>query len=504
MPAHRVVLAALGSVALPASLLLAPAANAQARDFHLDCSAPFPGSGTPESPWHRLDQANQFPFAPGDRLLLRRGTTCDGVLRPRGSGAPGRPIQLGAYGEGAKPHIAGGGARAAVHLHNVQYWEIRDLRVSNSGPPPGPDQRRTGLYVTLTDFGVGHHYVVSGVDVHDVNGSDHKDPDPSGGILFGALGAQRPTRFQDILIERNTVSRVDRTGIGTISHWARRAEHPGGPGTSFAGIRGLVIRDNLVTDVGGDGIVPQNTLGALVERNRVHQFNMRSAGWNAGIWPWNSDDTVIQHNEVSGGFGTRDSMAFDFDGGSRRVLYQYNYSHDNDGGALLVCNGEGMVNDGGVFRHNISQHDGHPDVAVISIGCARATNIRIHHNTFFTGRDTRLVANYNDTQITAVNNLFARAGGESSIQDTHGDYRANAYLNLPVPARDARAVTGDPRLVNPGSANGLLDLSGYQLRAGSPALRAGEPVLGAGQRDLFGNPMPSVPNIGAYQGPGVQ
>ncbi|GAA2841276.1 right-handed parallel beta-helix repeat-containing protein [Crossiella cryophila] len=502
MLARRAVPALLGVVVLATSLLDAPPAAAQTRDFHLDCSAAWPGTGSADSPWQRLDQANGFTFLPGDRLLLRRGTECAGVLSPRGSGAPGRPVQLGAYGEGGKPHIAGGGARAAVHLRNVQYWEIRDIRVSNFGPPPGPEERRAGIYVTLTDFGVGHHYVVADVEVHDVNGSDHKDPDPSGGILFGALGALRPTRFSDIVIERNRVSRVDRTGIGTISHWARRAEHPNGPGSSFAPIRDLVVRDNAVTDVGGDGIVPQNTLGALVERNRVHQFNMRSAGWNAGIWPWNSDDTLIQFNEVSGGFGTRDSMAFDFDGGSRNVLYQYNYSHDNDGGALLVCNDKDMVNDGGVFRHNISQHDGHPDVAVISIGCARATNVRIHHNTFFTGRDTRLVANYTDTQIVAANNVFARAGGSSMIQDPHGRYLANAYFNMPVPERDGRAVTADPLLLNPGSASGLLDLGGYRLRAGSPALRAGEPVQGAGSRDFFGNPMPSVPNIGAYQGPG--
>ncbi|MCO1574950.1 right-handed parallel beta-helix repeat-containing protein [Crossiella sp. SN42] len=503
MPASRAVLASLGAVALTASVLNAPSAAAQTREFHLDCSAQSFGQGTAEAPWNRLEQANAFTFVPGDRLLLRRGTECAGVLKPRGSGSSTSPIRLGAYGEGAKPHIAGGGARAAVHLNNVQYWEIRDLRVSNSGPQPGPEERRAGIHVTLTDFGVGHHYVVADVEVHDVNGSDHKDPDPSGGILFSALGSQRPTRFQDVLIERNKVTRVDRTGIGTTSLWAKRSEHPDGPGSSFAPIRDLVVRDNVVTDVGGDGIVPQNTLGALVERNRVHKFNMRSSGWNAGIWAWNSDDTVIQYNEVSGGFGVRDSMAFDFDGASRNVLYQYNYSHDNDGGALLVCNAEGAVNDGGVFRHNISQHDGHPDVAVINIACARATNVRIHHNTFFTARNTRMVANYKDTQVVAANNVFARADGNSAIEDQHGRYLANAYLNVPVPERDARAVTGDPRLVNPGSASGLLDLGGYRLRAGSPALRAGEPVPAAGNRDVFGNPMPSVPNIGAYQGPGV-
>ncbi|MBP2473554.1 hypothetical protein JOF53_002426 [Crossiella equi] len=498
----RHALALLG-VSTALMSVLVPPASAQTREFHLDCSASVPGDGSPAWPWHSLEQANRAVLQPGDRLLLRRGTECRGTLAPQGSGVPGRPVQLGAYGEGAKPHVAGGGARAAVLLRNVQYWEVRDLQISNQGAPPGPEERRAGLYVLLENYGAGHHYVVEGVDVRDVNGSDHKDPDPSGGILFAATGDLRPTRFQGILVQGNTVTRVDRTGIGTISHWARRAEHPNGPGASFAPIRDFVVRHNVVTDVGGDGIVPQNTIGALVEHNRVHQFNMRSQGWNAGIWPWNSDGTLIQFNEVSGGFGTRDSMAFDFDGASRDVVYQYNYSHDNDGGALLVCNAEGAVNDGGVFRHNISQHDGHPEVAVISIGCARATNVRLLHNTFFTGRDTRLVANYNGTHIEATNNIFARSGGQSTIQDSDGTYTANAYLNVTVPQREARAVTADPQLVNPGSANSRLDLGGYRLRAGSPLLAAGEREQRAGERDIFGNPLPAVPNIGAYQGPGL-
>ncbi|MFE5627853.1 hypothetical protein [Streptomyces sp. NPDC056543] len=70
-------------------------------------------------------------------------------------------------------------------LENVERWELRNLDVSNKGAAPGPTERRAGILFRLTDFGTGHHYVVDDVDVHDVNGSDHKDPDPSGGILFG-------------------------------------------------------------------------------------------------------------------------------------------------------------------------------------------------------------------------------------------------------------------------------------------------------------------------------
>ncbi|MCX5204079.1 hypothetical protein OG897_21840 [Streptomyces sp. NBC_00237] len=105
----------------------------------------------------------------------------------------GTPTRLDAHGTGrAKPRIEGDGARAALFLRDSQGFEIRNLNLSNTGPATTTD-RRAGLLVLLTDF--GRHYAVDRVDVHDVNGSDHKDPDPSGGILFVVQGDKTPTRF---------------------------------------------------------------------------------------------------------------------------------------------------------------------------------------------------------------------------------------------------------------------------------------------------------------------
>ncbi|WP_406503428.1 right-handed parallel beta-helix repeat-containing protein [Streptomyces sp. NBC_01602] len=307
--------------------------------YYVDClrgsdQASGTNSGTA---WRTLTKASRA-YEPGDRLLLRRGRTCTGVLAPTGSGTAAEPISVDAYGKGAKPHIEGEGDRAAVYLVNVEGWELRNLDISNTGPHTTTD-RRAGLLVRLTDHGVGSHYVVDGVDVHDVDGADFKDPDPSGGILFSVTGSAVPTRFDGVRIEDSTVRRTDRTGIGTSSSWGRRAEHPNGPGTSWEAITGLRIQRNKVYDVGGDGIVVQTAKGALVEHNYVNGFNMRSAGYNAGIWAWNSDDVLYQYNEVTGGHGTLDSMAYDIDGGNNRNVYQYNYSHDNEGGFLLICNG---------------------------------------------------------------------------------------------------------------------------------------------------------------------
>ncbi|MEU5237368.1 hypothetical protein ACH4UR_07120 [Streptomyces lydicus] len=60
----------------------------------------------------------------------------------------------------------------------------------------------------------------------------------------------------------------------------------------------------------------QNAVGARVEHNLVDGFNTRSGGYNAGIRAWNSDAVRYRFNEVTGGHGTRDSMAHDLYGGN--------------------------------------------------------------------------------------------------------------------------------------------------------------------------------------------
>lgn len=230
-PAAMAVTALMATSLTVAGPLPAPTAAAQEKPhgqsgttYYVDCrSGSDTSSGTSAGrPWRSLAKASRT-YRPGDRLLLRRGTSCTGVLAPTGSGTAALPISVDAYGKGAKPRIDGAGARAAVLLLNVEGWELRNLDLSNTGAPTTTD-RRAGLLVRLTDHGVGRHYVVDGVDVHDVNGADFKDPDPSGGILFSVTGSAVPTRFDGVRIEDSTVRHVDRTGIGTSSTWGRRPE----------------------------------------------------------------------------------------------------------------------------------------------------------------------------------------------------------------------------------------------------------------------------------------
>jgi hypothetical protein len=69
---------------------------------------------------------------------------------------------------------------------------------------------------------------------------------------------------------------------------------------------------------------------------------MRAEDYAAGIWPRSCDNTVVQYNEVSGMKGTREGEGYDSDYNCRGTLFQYNFSHNNDGGFMLVCNDAGL------------------------------------------------------------------------------------------------------------------------------------------------------------------
>ncbi|MFI0717292.1 hypothetical protein ACH4SK_43440 [Streptomyces inhibens] len=297
-------------------------------------------------------------------------------------------------------------------------------------------------------------------------------------------------------MRHSSVAHTDRTGIGTSSTWGRRPGHPNGPGTSFAPITGLALHHTTVRDVGGDAIVVQTAVGARVEHHLVDGFNTRSGGYNAGIWAWNSDRVLYQFNEVTGGHGTRDSMAYDIDGGNNGNVYQHNYSNDNEGGFLLICNGEGMVSDRNTVRYNVSVNDRNTSApyGVISVVCGPATHTLVHNNTVTTSvPGTAMVSGNGPGGVTFRNNIFAGAAG-SPIADPHNTYDHNLYARTSgIPGGDTGAVRADPRFVAPDDV---------RLRAGSPALGAGVRVPGGGDRDYYGNPVPDPPKIGADQGHG--
>lgn len=325
--------------------------------------------------WSSLDKVNATTFQAGDRILLRSGSVWTRQLWPKGSGAAGRPIVIDRYGGTANPVIHGAGTvEDAVKLYNQEHWEIRNIEVTNRGARAGV---RRGIHLILDNYGTAKSIVVSRVVVHDVNGDlERKD---SGGIIWSIHGEKTPSRFDGLTIEHNRVYRADRSGIASrSSHWMRMDWYPS--------LR-VTIRHNTLEDIGGDGIMPWACDGLLVEFNVAKSCNQRSQGFNAGIWAWSCDNAVFQYNEAYLTRGTRDGQGFDSDYNSRNAIFQHNYSHDNEGGFILICNDGRHKSDrnagnvGTIVRHNLSQDD-----AVRSIHLAGPIQgTRIHGNEIHSG-----------------------------------------------------------------------------------------------------------------------
>ncbi|MEC1523730.1 discoidin domain-containing protein [Neobacillus niacini] len=482
-----------------------------------------------QTPWKSLEKVNASTFSPGDRILLKSGERWKGSLHPLGSGTQGKPIVLDMYGTGAKPLIEGQGVPYVIGLYNQEHWSIGNIEITNSTSEQGTDVR-SGVEIIGEDYKAGgttdleNIAVLSGIHlhnlyIHDINGLHKKGVYGSGGINVLVRRNQeakphRVTKFDGVLIENNKIENVTRTGIMVNSAWNHR-EQQGGPVVDptipWTPATNVVIRGNEVLHVSGDGIVPHITTHALVEYNRVHGYNEKKVDYNAGMWTYNGDYTVYQFNEVSGGKTIKDGMSFDYDNGTKGIIFQYNYSHDNEGGTVLICQNEqnGSVSDG-IFRYNISQNDHYQTITVCS--GSNYENMQFYNNVFYVGpgiNNTMLIddngnAPAGDGEAIFKNNIFYNLGTGGYQKKATWTYDSNVFYGNNIPTSsiipDSKMITANPEFINPGKSTGLDDLAGYQLKAYSPAINTGAVLFENGGRDYWGNPLYfEAPDRGAFE-----
>jgi hypothetical protein len=227
---------------------------------------------------------------------------------------------------------------------------------------------------------------------------------------------------------------------------------------------------------------------------------------------------VIQYNEAYETKGQRDGEGFDSDWNSRNTIIQYNYSHDNDGGFLLICNEgghspeESAGNTGTIVRYNISQND---RTRGINIAGPTEKSL-IYNNTIYVGLDHRVdLVLHSDwhgwaSDTAFYNNIFyvdgvaqfsyaisrnpdgAYVTVPGSGQSTNNMFDSNVYFGRFQPPEDAHALTTNPRIVATGQGTiGRDTLSGYRLQEGSPAIDSAMQIEKSGDHDFWGTRVPS-------------
>lgn len=502
--------------------------------YFVDCSASSPGDGSAAHPFTTLGDVNALTLGPGDSVLFQRGTACTGMLAPHGGGASGEPIVIGAYGKALAPlpRLDGAGAvTAAVWLNDMSHVVVQNLELTNAGDVT---TQHRGLYLTA-DAQPVEDVMITHLLVDKVDGSSgFNGPDKSGGGIIGQALSDTG-HFSQILIADNWVHDVSRQGIyfiGTSQSGSRPAATSPWP----QGASQLVIRDNLVNHLAGDGIVALGSDGAVIEHNRVLDGNLSGYSFfdnskrdcSAGIWTFDANRTLIQYNEVSnmhygpsttpGALNGCDGDGFDVDDNQDGTVVQYNYSHNNDGGFILLCTGAAPHH--ADVRYNLSIDDNAtfstaPCPGLTSPQDANLSGIRLYNNTFVarTPRVTMELSEplallmtlyYGDFSFT--NNIVYATSPSAAghIFACGNSCSNNVFFHLPVPPRATNSVTADPRFVNASRrGSGFAVAQAFKLRLGSPAAHAGIAVPAGvpapATTDFFGTLIANPPSIGFAQ-----
>lgn len=499
-------------------LIAAQPAAAVSTAYYIDAaSGNDAASGTsPATAWKTLGAANLRTFGAGDSILLARGGSWTGQLAPKGSGTAAAPITIAAYGTGAAPRIDGASVSTggAVQLVNQSYWTISQLDivsdsgVDNFGTLTTDGTPRSGIQVRNTTA----NSTVRGITIQDntvseVNGCFHCygiDAHVNGGIVVDttALGAN----FDGVLIEDNHVENVGRTGITVwdASYFTTSMTTV----VQSALSTNVRIRGNTVIDPDSDGILAFGTDGAVLEHNVVRGAGQRtivgsSMSASAGLWPTRAMNTLIQFNEVSGTrlHGT-DGQGFDVDLGSTNTRVQYNYSHDNEGGFILLMGG---YSSDVTVRYNLSINDGWGgEKGIVTFSWGVPAPVRIYNNTFVIPEDSPANVIYCDGDAGAcasstpgawffANNIVDNQGTGGYTYPglgTNASFHSNVFSgNHPAsePADPAK-LTSAPGFVSPGTTgDGWSVADAYRLTTGSPAISSGQLQSPNGLRDFFGD-----------------
>ena len=509
-------------------------------------------NGTSEATaWKNFIKVNQMTFGPGDKVLFKRGGVWTGQLSPSGSGAAGNPIIFDAYGEGPLPLINGNGLTSGwatgstIYFANQSYITVRNFEVTNAKNMDMSDtsvwDKRMGIYFNST--GAGN--TVRGITIE--NNYVHTITATSWGGGLGGGGESHVAAicvwssswnagFADCIVRNNTVMNVGYNGI----HLS------GGKGQGTNKGEGFLVENNYLKRTGGEGVTVRTCTDAMVQNNVVDGSHAFSDYYHSAFFPFETDNSTFQYNEAMNTVKVGDGHGYDADYISRNTLIQYNYSHNNAGGFLLVCNEPpaSNYNINTIVRYNISHLDRH----IIFVLHTHIDGTHIYNNTIhISGSTGFMYLGYNfgnpstglPKNTTFYNNIVystsSNAGisgntvqGVTSTWNTGAsnsaqvDFKNNTFYgqypsgmitkiqsgSTPSSLNDTSLSTADPMFVNmpTSQVTGVFNLNGWMLKEGSPAIGTGRVMANNGGRDFFGYTVSATaaPNRGAYGGPGIK
>jgi hypothetical protein len=272
--------------------------------------------------------------------------------------------------------------------------------------------------------------------------------------------------------------------------------------------RRVVIRGNTFDRIDRNGMILRGCERPLIEHNLWRECGRTGSG--NGMFIFHCDDALVQFNEAC--FtrynpGDSDAAGFDSDYNSRRTVFQFNYSHDNEYGFILICSQGGRANgfnDGTIVRYNISQNDGGAIVRV----SGTVTNARVHNNTIYVkagitnpreAAPPRIILHkvwqgWSDG-VAYLNNIIYNDSREAVYElgeSRNNRFEGNLFFGVHPASEpaDARKETADPRFSRVGGATDRATAAAvYALRPGSAAIGGGVVLSFAAPHDYASRPI---------------
>jgi len=485
---------------------------------------------SPTQAWESVDRINERTWAPGDTILIKRGSKYAGSLTLKGSGTAEAPIVIRAYGDEnlPLPEINAEGKKdEAILIRNIQYWEIQDLKITNKGTVARPKSVGIRVVAENIEGGVMNHIHIKNCVIADVFGTKthHLEGGGAGIHYYNVIESQTPSSFNDFRVENCHFINCQRDGLVGYVSTGDRAKRKASTNVVFS--------NNIFEGIPGDQIIVNSCDGALVEHNTVRNcaegdFSPSGASFAAeaaaAIWCIHSDYTVFRYNIVQDHRATWDGQAFDCDQNCQHTLFEYNISYNNVGGFFLVCPSDLAFNQGFadfkglVVRYNISINDGTRDYlkengkalsSTIDI-VGRVVDAHFYNNTFIKTRsadqnaDNRAItfdqfANLPNS-LTFTNNIFynTTTSQNSFYEVNYGTldvdnalvfkhnniYGYSTGISTTSPNNTGNTNV-DPKFVKLVESfvanNDLVDkdevLNGLKLGVGSPLIDAGVPFI---------------------------
>jgi len=501
------------TVALVLSLIVFPISGTMAATYYVDSVAGLDtNNGTSTStPWKTLTKVNGITFLPGDSVLFKRGSSWTGTLVPLGTGNATAPLVFDAYGTGtALPLIIGTGADA-VALWDKHNFTFQNFEITNDGTS---DAVRNGIHLYYNVTANFPAVSILNNDIHNVRGLSARGGMYGNAALFVELLDTSGTssvmpKMDGLLIQGNDIHDIKTIGIYHKSPNLYQT-HPELWATN------LVIRDNVITNTGCDHIIVAGANGATIEYNAGYDAGINGVDYQyiAGMWSsyW-SKNSVFQcnevarmHNELAPNGG--DSQAFDCDlGTSGTNIFQYNYTHDNSGGVLIMMyeNVPKTV----IYRYNLSVND---DCQTNSGSqfpinpIAGVNSAYIYNNVFYTTLPLGFNVMDRDASYFYNNIFYAPTGMYACV---HTIYSNNCFFGHIPSVNDPCMLLADPKFAGPlpttagGDGDIPANTDGFKLQASSPCINWGMNItapISNGGIDFWGNPLYS----GTFADVGIQ